>query len=192
MERAESFTRMLNAATAGDANAASELLPLIYDELRDIARSKMGKGTQNATLQPTALVNEAYLRLFVGNSTSWNSRGHFFAAAAQAMRNILVDEARRKASLKRGGDRNRVAEEDWAESIEPPADDVLALDDALRELERSDPQKAQLVLLHCFCGLSLEEVASAMDVSMSKIEREWRFTRALLRTRLEDEDAKKS
>ena len=190
MRRVESFTRMINAASAGDGNAASELLPLIYEELRDIARSKLKSGRQSPTLQPTALVNEAYLRLFAGKSANWNSRGHFFSAAAQAMRNILVDEARRKASLKRGGNRNRVTEEDWAETIEPPADNVLALDEALRELETSDPQKAQLVMLHCFCGLSLEGVAAAMDVSLSSIEREWRFTRALLRTRIEGEGAK--
>lgn len=186
MDKVESFTRMLNAAAAGDARAASDLLPLIYDELRSIARARMGGAHRHETLQPTALVNEAYLRLFGGAETNWNSRGHFFAAAARAMRNILVEQARRKASLKRGGGRARVPDDDLAAVIQPPADDVLALDEALRELERSDPRKAELVLLHCFCGLSLAETAATLDVSTSTVEREWRFTRALLRARLQD------
>ena len=177
---------MLNAAAAGDAKAAADLLPLIYDELRSIARSRMGGMRHGETLQPTALVNEAYLRLFGGKEASWNSRGHFFAAAARAMRNILVEQARRRASLKRGGDRSRVSYEDVPVPIEPPADDVLTLDEALQELERSDPRKAQLVLLYCFCGLSMEETAATMDLSVRTVEREWRFTRALLRARLQD------
>lgn len=185
MERAESITLMLNAAASGDAAAAAAILPLIYDELRSIARRRLRGEPIGATLQPTALVNEAYLRLFAGQELNWNSRGHFFSSAAQAMRNILVDNARRKATLKRGGGQARVADGDWEDSIVAPADDVLALDEALTELERSDARKAQLVLLHCFCGLSLEETAAAMQVSLSTVEREWRFTRALLRTRLE-------
>ncbi|MFO0837229.1 MAG: ECF-type sigma factor [Phycisphaerae bacterium] len=187
MEKVESFTRMLNAAAGGDARAASDLLPLIYDELRSIARARVGGGRAATTLQPTALVNEAYLRLFGGQTPTWSSRGHFFAAAAQTMRNILVDQARQKASLKRGGGRARVAEGEWTAAIEPPADDVLALDEALKELERSHPRKARLVMLHCFCGLSLEETAAALEVSLSTVEREWRFTRALLKARLCDE-----
>lgn len=146
----------------------------------------MAANRPGETLQPTALVNEAYLRLFDRAPLNWNSRGHFFAAAAQTMRNILVEEARRRASLKRGGRHARVPEDDWAVAIEPPADDVLALDEALAELESSDERKAQLVLLHCFCGLTMEETASALGISLSTAEREWRFTRALLRARLQD------
>ncbi|MBL8880222.1 MAG: sigma-70 family RNA polymerase sigma factor [Phycisphaerales bacterium] len=184
--RAESITLMLNAAAAGDSNAAAAILPMIYEELRSIARDRLRGEQVGSTLQPTALVNEAYLRLFAGQSLNWNSRGHFFSSAALAMRNILVDNARRKAALKRGGGQMRVSDEDWDAMIEPPAEDVLALDEALSELEHSDPRKAQIVLLHCFCGLSLEETANIMQVSLSTIEREWRFTRALLRTRLDD------
>ncbi len=184
MDRAESFTRVVNAAAAGDAQAASELLPMIYDELRSIARARLGGARARDTLQPTALVNEAYIRLFGSKNANWNNRGHFFAAAAQTMRNILVEQARRKHSLKRGGGWQRVPDDDWAARIEPPADDVLALDEALTELQRSDADKGRLVLLHCFCGLSLEETAAAMGVSLRTAEREWRFTRALLRARL--------
>lgn len=186
MEKTETFTRLLNSAAAGDTAARAELIPLIYEELRGIARARMAANRPGETLQPTALVNEAYLRLFGPNPQNWNSRGHFFAAAAQTMRNILVEEARRKASLKRGGRHDRVPEDDWAIAIEPPADDVLALDEALSELEASDKRKTQLVLLHCFCGLTLEETAAALGVSLSTAEREWRFTRAVLRARLQD------
>lgn len=189
MDRNETLTRMVNAAAAGDGRAAAELIPLIYEELRGIARAQMAGGRGGQTLQPTALVNEAYLRLFGNGSAAWNNRGHFFAAAARTMRNILVDQARRSASLKRGGDRHRVDEADWAGAIAPPAEDVLGLDEALSELERSDPRKAQLVTLHCFGGMSMAETAAAMGVSLSTVEREWRFTRALLRARLEDRSA---
>lgn len=184
--RADPITTMLNAAASGDGSAAAAILPLIYEELRSIARDRLRGEPRGATLQPTALVNEAYLRLFAGQALNWNSRGHFFSSAALAMRNILVDNARRKAAQKRGGGQMRVADDDWEAIIEPPADDVLALDEALTELERSDPRKAQIVLLHCFCGLSLEEASEVMQVSLSTVEREWRFTRALLRTRLSD------
>lgn len=186
MQQPASLTQLLNAAAGGDRRAESNLLPMIYDELRGIARARLGRA-HTATLQPTALVNEAYLRLFGDATPEWNSRGHFFAAAAQAMRNILVEHARRRASLKRGGDRKRVSEDDaWQAAIAPPVDDVLGLHEALSELERSDPHKSRLVLLHCFCGLSLAETAAALGVSLSTAEREWRFVRALLRTRLGD------
>ncbi|HEY3241801.1 MAG TPA: sigma-70 family RNA polymerase sigma factor [Phycisphaerae bacterium] len=183
---AEPFTILLNAASAGDAQAGAKLLPLIYEELRSLARSRMGSARPGTTLQPTALVHEAYLRLFGKQNPGWNSRAHFFGAAAQAMRNILVEQARRKASAKHGAGHKRVGLEEWEAAIEPPSDDVLALDEVLQQLERSDPRKAKLVLLHCFCGLSLEETAAALGVSLSTAEREWRFTRALLRAQLQD------
>ena len=182
----ESLTRMLNDAAAGDARAAGELLPLIYNELRMLARANLRGAHPGTTLQPTALVHEAYLRLFGKSPGDWNSRGHFFSAAAQTMRHILVDQARRKASQKRGGGGRRLDLDDVELAVDAPSDDVLALDEALTQLERSDPQKVQLVVLHCFAGLTLEEVAAALDVSLSTVEREWRFTRALLNQRLGD------
>ncbi len=188
----ESVTRLLNAAAAGVPGSSQELLALIYDELRGLARARMRGAPADATLRPTELVHEAYLRLFgwpAPGSEAWNSRGHFFTAAAQAMRNILVDQARRKASLKRGGDRKQVALDEPDLAFEAPSQDVLAVDDLLRRLERTDPSKATLVLLHCFSGLALEETAAAMGVSLSTVEREWRFTRALLKSRLEAPDA---
>jgi RNA polymerase sigma factor (TIGR02999 family) len=158
-----------------------------------LAQARLRGAPAGTRLQPTELVHEAYLRLFrrpvtpaEGSETAWNSRGHFFTAAAQAMRNILVEQARRKASLKRGGGGRRQPLHEQDLAIEPPADDVLFLDELLTELERGDPRKARLVLLHCFSGLTLEETASALGVSLATVEREWRFTRALLQARFED------
>jgi RNA polymerase sigma factor (TIGR02999 family) len=139
-------------------------------------------------LQPTELVHEAYLRLFgQPMPATWDNRAHFFGAAAQAMRNILVEQARRKQSLKRGGGLAPTPGVAEALAIEPPAEDVLALDEIVADLERISPRKATLVLLHCFTGLTLEETAAAMDMSLSTAEREWRFARALIRSRLEDD-----
>ncbi len=186
---AESVTKLLNAAAAGDPDSGRELLGLIYEELRNLARARLRQSAPATTLQPTELVHEAYLRLFPQPAPApagWNSRGHFFGAAAQAMRNILVEQARRKASLKRGGGRKRVEADASELAIAPPAEDVLALDELLTQLECSEPRKARLVLLHCFSGLTLAESATAMEVSLSTVEREWRFTRALLRSKLED------
>jgi RNA polymerase sigma factor (TIGR02999 family) len=190
----ESLTKLLNAAAADDRDSAGELLALIYEELRDLARGHMRGQPPGTRLQPTELVHEAYVRLFNEPirgergtpSAAWNSRAHFFGTAAQAMRNILVEQARRRGRLKRGGGRKRLALDDHEWAISPPADDVLALDEFLAQLESSHPRKARLVLLHCFSGLTLEESASAMSVSLSTIQREWRFTRALLESRLED------
>ncbi len=186
----ESVTKLLNGAAGGDAESSRELLGLIYDELHVLARARLGQSAPGTMLQPTDLVHEAYLRLFrerVPLAARWNSRAHFFSAAAQAMRNIMVEQARRKASLKRGGGCKRVDVDKVELAIAPPADDVLALDELLTQLECSEPRKAKLVLLHCFSGLTLQESAAAMDLSLSTVEREWRFTRALLRSKLEDE-----
>lgn len=181
-------TQMLQAASGGDPQAAVDLLPLVYSELRQLARARMAKTPPGNTLQPTALVHEAYVRLVGGECPSWNSRGHFFAAAAQAMRQILVDRARRKATLKRGGLRKRVSLDAVEPAIEPPPEDVLALDEALAHLEQADPRKAKIVMLRYFAGLTASETAAALDVSVPTVEREWRFARAFLYTVLSDQE----
>ncbi|HWL94644.1 MAG TPA: ECF-type sigma factor [Phycisphaerae bacterium] len=183
---AESVTRILSTAEPHDPQTAAELLPLLYEELRRLARARLRGALPGTTIQPTELVHEAYLRLVGNHDPGWNGRNHFFGAAAQAMRNILVDRARSKATAKRGGGRQRVDAEEIDLAIEPPSDDVLALDEALRNLEKLDPQKSRIALLHCFCGMTHEEIASTLDVSLSTVEREWRFTRALLHAQLSD------
>ena len=175
-------TQLLRAASKGDARAAGELLPLVYSELRNLARARMAKTPPGNTLQPTALVHEAYLRLIGGDNPSWNSRGHFFAAAAQAMRQILVEQARRKFTLKRGGNRKRIPLDEVDPAIEPPPEDVLALNEGLTHLEKVDPRKGKIVMLRYFAGLTTEETAAALDVSVATVEREWRFARAFLYT----------
>ena len=182
-------TQMLRAASAGNAKAADELLPLVYAELRKLAQARMAKTPPGNTLQPTALVHEAYLRLVGRDDPSWHSRGHFFGAAAQAMRQILVEQARRKASIKRGGDRQRVDLDAVEPAIEPPSEDILALDEALRRLEQEDPRKAKIIMLHYFAGLTLRETAAALGVSVPTVERDWRFTRTYLYTVLKDSEA---
>jgi len=181
-------TEMLRAASAGDSQAAADLLPLVYAELRKLARARMAKTPPGNTLQPTALVHEAYLRLIGRNDPSWNSRGHFFAAAAQSMRQILVEQARRKASIKHGGGRKRIDVADAEPFVEPPAEDLLALDEALTRLERANPRQGKIVMLRYFAGLTNEETAAALDVSLRTVEREWRFVRSFLFSQLSDSD----
>lgn len=181
---AATITRVLTAATAGDRQAADELFPLVYDELRRLARSRMAGQPPGTTLQPTALVHEAYLKLVGTGDPGWQSRAHFFGAAARAMRNILVDQARRKGSLKRGGDRKRVDSDDVEPFIEPISEDILSLDEALKELEQQDERKARIVMLHYFAGMTLDETAAALGISVPTVQREWRFTRSWLFTRL--------
>ncbi|MHC4421770.1 MAG: sigma-70 family RNA polymerase sigma factor [Planctomycetota bacterium] len=170
------ITRLLNAAGNGDDDAAAELLPLIYGELHRIAQARMAALRPGTTLQPTALIHEAYLRLLGNDKPGWNSRAHFFGAAAQAMRQILVDQARRKASLKRGGGRRRLDLDDVEPAVAPPSVDILALDEALQRLERDDPRKARIVMLRYFAGMTMEETAAALDISVPTVEREWRFS----------------
>jgi len=150
-------TRILTAIEQGDAKAADELLPLIYDELRRLAAQKMSREPPGQTLQATALVHEAYLRLVGSEARNWSSRTHFFAAAAEAMRRILIENARRKQSLKRGGDRRRVDIDDAILAIEEPSEDIVALDEALAKLAREDYAAAEVVKLRCFAGLTLRE-----------------------------------
>jgi RNA polymerase sigma factor (TIGR02999 family) len=178
---------MLDAATRGDEKAAAALLPLLYQELRRLAHSYMNRQPAGHTLQTTALVHEAYMRLVGNEDPGWNGRGHFFAAAARAMRQILVEQARRKAAIKRGGGARAVSLESNEPEIEPPSDDILALDEALTELEQTDPRKARLVLLHHFAGLTMAESAAALGISVPTAERDWRFARALLFTRLSED-----
>jgi RNA polymerase sigma factor (TIGR02999 family) len=173
-------TGLVQAASRGEIQAAAELLPLLYDELRRLARGYLGKAPPGNSLQATALVHEAYLRLIGDDDPGWEGRRHFFGAAAQAMRHILVEQARRKASLKRGGGQKRFEVDEADVPIEPPSENILALNEALGRLEQTDPRKAQIVLLHHFAGLTMDETAQALGVSLSTVEREWRFTRALL------------
>lgn len=182
------ITQMLRAAEAGDAEAAQAVLPLVYRELRGLARAMMAKTPPGNTLQPTALVHEAYVRLVGREDPGWNSRGHFFAAAAEAMRRILVEQARRKARLKHGGDLARVDADDVDLPIEHPTEDILALDEALDRLAKTDPRKADVVKLRYFAGLTIEEAAMALGVSEPTVERDWRFARALLYEQLAPPD----
>ncbi len=181
-------TLVLKATADGERGAASKLLPLVYDELRRLARARMAKLAPGQTLQPTALVHEAYLRAIGTADPGWEGRGHFFGAAAQAMRDIIVEEARRKAALKRGGDRKRVDAADVELAIQPPGEDILAVDEAMRRLEAKDPRKGQIVNLRYFVGLTVQETAAALGVSVTTIEREWRYIRAWLRARLAEGD----
>jgi RNA polymerase sigma factor (TIGR02999 family) len=174
-------TRILSAIEKGDAHAAEELLPLVYDELRQLAAQRLAHEKPGQTLQATALVHEAYLRL-VGEQ-HFDSRGHFFAAAAEAMRRILIDQARRKHSRKRGGGLRQV-EFDAAELPARPDrstdDDLLALDEALRQFEAEDPLKARLVKLRYFAGLTIEEAAQALGISPTTAKRYWVYARSWL------------
>ena len=175
----------LSAIEAGDPHAADQLLPLVYDELRKLARQKMAQEESGQTLQATGLVHEAYLRLVdVEKAPHWNSRGHFFAAAAEAMRRILIDRAREKLALKRGGDRKRLP----LDEVDPPAgtppEDLLALDEALEQLTRLDPSAGQLVKLRYFAGLSVEQAAEALNLSTATAYRHWTFARAWLHSQV--------
>jgi RNA polymerase sigma factor (TIGR02999 family) len=174
-------TRILQAIDHGNPHAAEELLPLVYDELRKLAAQRLAHEKPGQTLQATALVHEAYLRLVdVKEAQHWNSRGHFFAAAAEAMRRILVDSARRQHSLKRGGRRQQVCLEDAPALSEQPADDLLALDEALTQLAEEDPVKAQLVKLRYFAGLSVEQTAEALGISRATADRYWAYAKVWL------------
>jgi RNA polymerase sigma factor (TIGR02999 family) len=181
-------TQILNAIEQGDPRASEQLLPLVYDELRKLAARKMAQEAPGQTLQATALVHEAYLRLVEGDrAQEWSSRGHFFTAAAEAMRRILVERARRKQSVKHGGGRRRVD----LGKVEPelaghPNEDLLALDEALQGLEAKDTRKAELVKLKYFAGLTNAQAAEALGVSASTVDSDWAYARCWLRLQMSE------
>jgi RNA polymerase sigma factor (TIGR02999 family) len=174
-------TRILTAIEKGDPHAADQLLPLVYDELRNLAAKKLAHESPGQTLEATALVHEAYLRLVDGEKVKrWNSRGHFFAAAAEAMRHILVDNARRKRRTKHGGDRQRIELDKGLPARPTNSEQVLALDEAFRRLAGQDPEAAAIVKLRYFAGLSVEDAAQAVGISRASAYRHWTFARAWL------------
>jgi RNA polymerase sigma factor (TIGR02999 family) len=175
--------RILSAIDQGEPHAADQLLPLVYDELRKLAAQKLAQEKPGHTLQATALVHEAYVRL-VGaeDEQQWDNRGHFFAAAAEAMRRILIDRARRKQTRKAGGERRRLDLDDIESALEEEnTDRLLALDEALQQLEAEDPRKAELVKLRFFGGLTTAQAAAALGVSTSTAEKDWAYARSWLR-----------
>ncbi len=173
-------TRILNAINRGDARATDQLLPVIYEELRLLAAQKLAREAPGQTLQATALVHEAYIRLVGGASESWNSRGHFFGAAAEAMRRILVENARRKKSSKRGGGLHRADLGEWDIAINTSPDDLLGLNEALDRLAEAEPGIAEVVTLRYFAGLPLAHVAALMGVTRRTVDRHWALGRAWL------------
>jgi RNA polymerase sigma factor (TIGR02999 family) len=178
-------TRILSAIEQGDPHAAEQLLPLVYDALRQLAAQKLAQEKPGQTLQATALVHEAYLRLVnVDQAQQWNSRGHFFAAAAEAMRHILVDRARRKRRPKHGGGRKRIELDDRVPAPPTAEEHLLALDEALTRLAADDPEAAAVVQLRYFAGLSVEEAAQSLGMSRASAYRHWTFARAWLRQQL--------
>jgi RNA polymerase sigma factor (TIGR02999 family) len=179
-------TTILSAIEQGDPSAAEQLLPLVYDELRRLAAQKIAQEAPGQTLQATALVHEAYLRLVgADQARDWNGRGHFFAAAAEAMRRILVENARRKQSLKRGGSRAREDVDELQLAAPEPREDLLALDEALTKLAATDRAAADLVQLRAFAGLTLPEAAEVLGISPRTAGRLWAFARAWLRREVE-------
>ena len=177
----------MHAIAEGDPDAASQLLPLVYDELRELAAHKLAREIPGQTLQPTALVHEAFLRL-VGEDEEqhWDSRGHFFAAAAEAMRRILVEVARQKDSLKRGGDRDRKEVVESLLAAPEPREDLLALDAALTKLAETDKQAAELVQLRYFAGLPIREIAEILGISPRTADRVWAYAKAWLHEEIEN------
>jgi RNA polymerase sigma factor (TIGR02999 family) len=186
LDRMSDVTAILSAIEQGDPRAADQLLPLVYDELRQLAAHKLAREKPGQTLQATALVHEAYLRLVGSDQAShWNSRGHFFAAAAEAMRRILVERARHKLSRKAGGDRLRLELTALEPAATGPDVDLLALDEALEKLGLQDRRKADLVKLRFFAGLTIEEAAQALGISTSTADNDWAYARCWLRLEVE-------
>jgi RNA polymerase sigma factor (TIGR02999 family) len=181
-------TGILSAIERGDPQAAEQLLPLVYDELRKLAAQRLAQEKPGQTLQATALVHEVYLRLVGTSDPGWSSRGHFFAAAAEAMRRILVENARRKKRLRHGGGGRRLDLDDVDLAGAAPSEDLLALDEALERLARKDPIPVQLVKLRYFAGLTMEEAAAALGVSLRTAERNWTYARTWLHRTISQND----
>jgi RNA polymerase sigma factor (TIGR02999 family) len=181
------ITLLLEAVSHGKVQASGELLPLVYDELRRLAAVRLAREAAGQTLQPTALVHEAWLRLVSEGDRNWNNRGHFFRAAAQAMRRILVDRARHKLSLKGGGGQNRLNIEDLDLSATTPDDKVLLVDESLKRLEVEDPDSARVVTLKFFGGLTNMEVAKTLGVTERTVERQWAYAKACLFQLMQEE-----
>lgn len=175
---------LLHATEAGDGQEAADLLPLVYAELHRLARARLARHGPGQTLTPTALVNETYLRIAKIGDLTWEGRQHFFFAAARAMRDILVEQARRKAGPTRGGGRRREELDEACAVLEPPSEDVLAVHEALEELEERDPLKARIVLLRYFSGLTMAETASVLGLAERTLDRQWRYIQAWLLKRL--------
>jgi RNA polymerase sigma factor (TIGR02999 family) len=183
-------TRIFSAIEQGDPRASEELLPLVYHELRRLAKQRLAREKPGQTLQATALVHEAYLRLVEGEEAQrWNGRGHFFAAAAEAMRRILVENARRKGSARAGGDHRRVALSDIEPAIEGPRVDLLALDEALALLEAKDKRKADVIKLRFFAGLTNAQAAEALGISPATADNDWAYAKTWLRVAMRHERA---
>jgi RNA polymerase sigma factor (TIGR02999 family) len=174
------LTRILDSLQRGDAKASEELLPLVYNELRRLAAHKMAQIPPGQTLQPTALVHEAYLRLVGNENPKWDGRGHFFAAAAEAMRRILIEDARRKSALRHGGGQRRLEISELEIAAETKDDEMLAINEVLEELAKRDKEKAELVKLRYFVGLTLEEAAEVLCISVTMAKRHWAYSRAWL------------
>jgi len=179
------LTQILERAQQGDSKAAEELLPLVYEQLRKLAAHNLAQEAAGNTLQPTALVHEAWLRLVGAPEQDWNSRNHFFMAAAQAMRRILIERARQKSRLKRGGDQQRVPLEELELATNADSETLLLIEEAMERLAKADPVKARLVELRFFTGLSLEEAAQVLGVSTPTAKRYWAYARAWLFQELE-------
>jgi RNA polymerase sigma factor (TIGR02999 family) len=184
-------TQILASIERGDPHAAEQLLPLVYDELRKLAALRLNAEKPGQTLQATALVHEAYLRLVDGDAQpQWNSRGHFFAAAAEAMRRILVDQARHKQSQRAGGDHQRIELELVEPAVQGPQLDILAVDEALQSLMVQDPRAAEVVKLRFFAGLTVAESAQALGISLATAENDWAYAKSWLKLRLGAADGK--
>ena len=181
------ITRILQDLSRGQNHASEELLPLVYAELRKLAAARMAQESSGHTLQPTALVHEAWLRLAGDSQRQWQNRAHFFGAAAEAMRRILIENARRKSRLKRGGDQVRVDIDDLDLAATTPDDRVLLIDEALEQFKTEDPERAKIVLLKFFGGLTNQEVAESMDVNERTVERQWAFAKAWLYEKIKNQ-----
>jgi RNA polymerase sigma factor (TIGR02999 family) len=174
------ITQVLQAVGKGDGRASEELLPLVYNELRQLAAARMAQESAGQTLQPTALVHEAWLRLVGDGNRTWQNRAHFFGAAAEAMRRIMIENARRKSRLKRGGGQAPLNIEDLELADTTPDDKVLLIDEALERLKAEDPEKARIVMLKFFGGLTNQEVAASLEVTERTVERQWAYAKAWL------------